>query len=49
MTMRFNIIPDYLCHVSRRYTKKYTKNIILAGINYDPKSKDHQCLIERLC
>ena len=33
----------------RRYTKKYTKNIILAGINYDPKSKDHQCLIEKLC
>ncbi|WP_406042392.1 AAA family ATPase [Succinimonas sp.] len=33
----------------RRYTKKYTKNIILAGINYDPKSKEHQCLIEKLC
>ena len=32
----------------KRYTKKYTKNIILVGINYDPKTKDHQCLIEKL-
>ena len=32
----------------RRYTKKYAKNIILVGINYDPKTKDHQCLIEKL-
>ncbi|MBQ3683205.1 MAG: AAA family ATPase [Succinimonas sp.] len=32
----------------RRYTKLYTKNILLAGINYDPKSKNHQCLIEKL-
>ena len=32
----------------RRYTKLYTKNILLVGINYDPKSKNHQCLIEKL-
>lgn len=31
-----------------RYTKKYTRNIILVGINYDPKTKEHQCLIEKL-
>jgi hypothetical protein len=32
----------------KRYSKKYTKNIILVGINYDPKTKEHQCLIEKL-
>ena len=32
----------------KRYTKKYTRNIILVGINYDPKTKEHECLIEKL-
>ena len=31
----------------KRYTRQY-RNIILVGINYSPKSKDHQCLIEKL-
>lgn len=32
----------------KRYTKLYKNNIILVGISYDPKTKEHQCLIERL-
>ena len=36
----------------RHYTQKvfeYTKDAILVGINYDPKTKEHQCTIERVC
>ncbi len=36
----------------RHYTQKvfeYTKEVILVGINYDPKTKEHQCTIERVC
>ncbi len=28
--------------------KGYTENILLVGINYDKKTKEHECLIERL-
>ena len=28
--------------------KKYTDNILLVGINYDKKTKKHECLIEKL-
>ena len=31
----------------KRYTQQY-RNIIIVGINYNPKTKDHQCLIEKL-
>ena len=31
----------------KRYTKQY-RDIIVVGINYSTKSKEHQCLIERL-
>ena len=31
----------------QRYTRLYAGNIILVGISYDPKSKEHQCLIAR--
>ena len=31
----------------KRYTGQY-RNIIIVGINYSPKTKDHQCLIEKL-
>ena len=31
----------------KRYTGQY-RNIILVGINYSTKTKDHQCLIEKL-
>ena len=31
----------------KRYTQQY-RNIIIVGINYNPKTKEHQCLIERL-
>lgn len=27
--------------------KNYTGDILLVGINYDRKSKEHQCIIER--
>ena len=27
--------------------KQYTGDILLVGINYDKKTKEHQCLIER--
>ncbi len=27
--------------------KNYTGDILLVGINYDKKSKEHQCIIER--
>ncbi len=30
----------------RRYTHQY-RNIIIVGISYDPKTKKHQCLIEK--
>lgn len=33
----------------KKYTEsleKYTGNILLVGINYDKKTKEHQCLIE---
>ena len=35
----------------QEYCKRYTgqfKNIIIVGINYSTKTKDHQCLIEKL-
>ena len=33
----------------RRYIDgDYPNNILLVGINYNPKTKDHQCLIEKL-
>ena len=35
----------------RNYTQKvfeYTKDVILVGINYDPKTKEHQCTIENV-
>lgn len=28
--------------------KEYTDNILLVGINYDKKSKKHECIIEKL-
>ena len=28
--------------------KQYTGNIILVAINYDKKSKNHECIIEKL-
>lgn len=28
--------------------RQYTGEILLVGINYDKKSKEHQCLIEKL-
>ncbi|WP_264296711.1 hypothetical protein [Mediterraneibacter faecis] len=28
-------------------TLNYTGDILLVGINYDKKSKEHQCLIEK--
>ena len=31
----------------KRYTRQY-RNIIIVGINYSTKTKDHQCLIEKL-
>ncbi len=31
----------------RRYTAQY-RDVIIAGINYSTKTKDHQCLLERL-
>jgi SecD/SecF fusion protein len=31
----------------KRYTKQY-RDIIIVGINYSTKTKDHQCLIEKL-
>ena len=31
----------------KRYSQRY-RNIIIVGINYNPKTKDHQCLIEKL-
>jgi hypothetical protein len=31
----------------KRCTQQYM-NIIIVGINYNPKTKDHQCLIEKL-
>ena len=27
--------------------QKYTGNILLVGVNYDKKTKEHQCMIER--
>ena len=35
---------------NKTYTKKledYTGNIIIAGINYNKKSKKHECIIEK--
>ena len=31
----------------KRYTRQY-RDIIIVGINYSTKTKDHQCLIEKL-
>lgn len=29
--------------------KEYKGNLLLAGINYDKKSKKHECVIEEIC
>ena len=37
-------------NVNKKYPepiKQYTGDILLVGINYDKKTKEHQCLIER--
>ena len=35
-------------YFSRYRDGDYPNDVLLIGINYDPKTKDHQCLIERL-
>jgi hypothetical protein len=35
-------------YFSRYRDGDYPNDILLIGINYNPKTKDHQCLIEKL-
>lgn len=35
-------------YFSRYRDGDYPNDVLLIGINYDPKTKDHQCLIEKL-
>ena len=31
------------------FVRQYTGEILLVGINYDKKTKKHQCMIEKVC
>ena len=35
-------------YFSRYRDGDYPNDVLLIGINYNPKTKDHQCLIEKL-